>query len=157
MTCAPVNTAMSCSISLRRSPKPGAVTATQVNVSMEPINTSVAIASPSTIFGNKQHRFALLHDLLQHRNKFLDRRELFIHNQNIRILEACPHQRGTVRNNHGRIACFPSVPALPRILLTSSTVITPSLPTCFIAFATSSPTLSSTAEIAATYAMDCFP
>ena len=48
MTWAPVRTAMSCSISLRRSPKPGAFTATEVNVPRILLTTRVARASPST-------------------------------------------------------------------------------------------------------------
>ena len=48
MTWAPVRTAMSCSIALRRSPKPGALTATALNVPRILLTTSVARASPST-------------------------------------------------------------------------------------------------------------
>jgi hypothetical protein len=39
---------MSCSIALRRSPKPGAFTATELNVPRILLTTSVARASPST-------------------------------------------------------------------------------------------------------------
>ena len=39
---------MSCSIALRRSPKPGALTATDLNVPRILLTTSVARASPST-------------------------------------------------------------------------------------------------------------
>ena len=38
---------MSCSIALRRSPKPGALTATELNVPRILLTTSVASASPS--------------------------------------------------------------------------------------------------------------
>ena len=48
MTWAPVRTAMSWSISLRRSPKPGALTATEVKVPRILLTTRVARASPST-------------------------------------------------------------------------------------------------------------
>ena len=48
ITCAPVSTAMSCSIALRRSPKPGALTAADWNVPRILLTTSVASASPST-------------------------------------------------------------------------------------------------------------
>ena len=48
MTWPPVRMAMSCSMALRRSPKPGALTATQVNVPRSLFSTSVASASPST-------------------------------------------------------------------------------------------------------------
>jgi hypothetical protein len=45
---APVRMAMSCSIALRRSPKPGALTAADVNVPRILLTTSTARASPST-------------------------------------------------------------------------------------------------------------
>ncbi len=48
MTWAPVRIAMSCSIALRRSPKPGALTAAALNVPRILLTTSVASASPST-------------------------------------------------------------------------------------------------------------
>src|SRR5207245_392582 len=49
ITCgAPVSTAMSISISLRRSPKPGALTAQTFSVPRSLLTTSVARASPST-------------------------------------------------------------------------------------------------------------
>ena len=44
----PVRTAMSFSISLRRSPKPGALTAQTCSVPRSLLTTSVASASPST-------------------------------------------------------------------------------------------------------------
>ena len=47
MTWPPVRTAMSCSIALRRSPKPGALTAAALNVPRILFTTSVARASPS--------------------------------------------------------------------------------------------------------------
>ena len=48
MTWPPVRTAMSCSIALRRSPKPGALTAVELKVPRILLTTSVASASPST-------------------------------------------------------------------------------------------------------------
>ena len=48
MTVPPVRTAMSRSISLRRSPKPGALTASTDTVPRSLFTTSVASASPST-------------------------------------------------------------------------------------------------------------
>ena len=44
----PVRTAMSLSISLRRSPKPGALTQTQVKLPRRRLTSRVARASPST-------------------------------------------------------------------------------------------------------------
>ena len=48
MTVPPVRTAMSCSMALRRSPKPGALTARQLNMPRSLFSTRVASASPST-------------------------------------------------------------------------------------------------------------
>ena len=48
MTWPPVSTAMSRSIALRRSPKPGALTAATLSVPRSLFTTSVASASPST-------------------------------------------------------------------------------------------------------------
>src|SRR5437870_4349891 len=48
MTCPPVRIAMSWSMALRRSPKPGALTAALGNVPRMRLTTSVARASPST-------------------------------------------------------------------------------------------------------------
>ena len=48
ITSPPVRMAMSSSIRLRRSPKPGALTATPVKVPRSLLTTSVARASPST-------------------------------------------------------------------------------------------------------------
>ncbi|MCY1243654.1 hypothetical protein D9M72_566780 [compost metagenome] len=47
-TCAPVRVAMSCSMALRRSPKPGALTATTFRVPRMRLTMSVDRASPST-------------------------------------------------------------------------------------------------------------
>ena len=47
MTWPPVRIAMSCNIALRRSPKPGALTATLLNVPRILLTTKVASASPS--------------------------------------------------------------------------------------------------------------
>ena len=48
ITVAPVNVAISCNIALRRSPNPGALTATTLNVPRILFKTSVGNASPST-------------------------------------------------------------------------------------------------------------
>ena len=48
MTCAPVTAAMSSRMRLRRSPKPGALMATQLNVPRSLLSRMVANASPST-------------------------------------------------------------------------------------------------------------
>ena len=48
ITVPPVNIAMSCNIALRRSPKPGALTAATLTIPRMLLITSVAKASPST-------------------------------------------------------------------------------------------------------------
>ena len=48
ITCPPVRVAMSCSMALRRSPKPGAFTAADLKVPRILFTTRVASASPST-------------------------------------------------------------------------------------------------------------
>ncbi|CAB4782830.1 unannotated protein [freshwater metagenome] len=47
ITCPPVRVAMSCNIALRRSPKPGALTATEAKTPRIRLTTSVERASPS--------------------------------------------------------------------------------------------------------------
>src|SRR5665213_1491331 len=80
MTCPPVMTAMSCSIALRRSPKPGAFTADTRSVPRSLLTTSVASASPST-------SSAMMSNLLEHRKEILHRRDLLVVNENQAILE----------------------------------------------------------------------
>ena len=72
----PVRIAMSWSIALRRSPKPGALMATDLNVPRILLTTSVASASPSTSSAMITSGRPRLHDLLEHRQQVLDRRDL---------------------------------------------------------------------------------
>src|SRR3954468_5050774 len=103
MTSPPVRIAMSSSMRLRRSPKPGALTATPVNVPRSLLTISVARASPSTssavitsrrarglalaVLGDDQQRAARLDDLLEHRQKVADRADLLVGDEDVGILE----------------------------------------------------------------------
>ena len=67
----PVRMAMSSSIALRRSPKPGAFTAQTCSVPRSLLTTSVASASPSTSSAMISSGLPLLGDLLEHRHQVL--------------------------------------------------------------------------------------
>ena len=71
ITLPPVSTAMSRSISLRRSPKPGAFTAATLRVPRSLLTTSVASASPSMSSAMMSSGLPLWADLLQHREQVL--------------------------------------------------------------------------------------
>ena len=144
----PVRIAISCSISLRRSPKPGALTATQVKVPRSLLTTSVDSASPSTSSAMMSSFLPHLHHLLQQGQDFLNDGNLLVGDQDI-----ADHQeplpsfrcRSPCRRKHsrGRTAC-PSTMVMPVVMvLLSSTVITPSAPTVSIASEISLPMVSS--------------
>ena len=85
---------MSWSMALRRSPNPGALTATERNVPRILFTTSVASASPSTSSAMHEQRLAGLHDLLEHRQQVLDRGDLRVGDQDVRLLEDRLHALG---------------------------------------------------------------
>ena len=85
---------MSWSIALRRSPKPGAFTATDLNVPRILLTTSVARASPSTSSDDDHERLARLHDLLEHRQQVAYGRDLAGHEEQVRVLEDRLHALG---------------------------------------------------------------
>src|SRR5947208_16920925 len=72
ITVPPARTAMSSSIALRRSPKPGAFTAQVFRMPRMLFTTSVASASPYFL-GDQQQRLAGLGDLLEDRQQLADR------------------------------------------------------------------------------------
>ena len=78
---------MSCSIALRRSPKPGALTAAALNVPRILLTTSVARASPSTSSAMMTQRLAGLHHGFERRQQRLHRRDLRLVDQQVRLLE----------------------------------------------------------------------
>ena len=67
---------MSCSIALRRSPKPGALTATTLKVPRILLTTSVESASPSTSSAMMSSGLPACDDLLQQRQQVGDRGDL---------------------------------------------------------------------------------
>ena len=87
ITSPPVRIAMSSSMRLRRSPKPGALTATPVNVPRSLLTTSVASASPSTSSAMISSGLPGLDDLLEHRQQVADRADLLVGDQDVGILE----------------------------------------------------------------------
>jgi hypothetical protein len=94
MTWPPVRIAMSCSMALRRSPKPGALTATDLNVPRILLTTRVARASPSTSSAMITQRLAGLHDLLEHGQQVLDREILRVDDEDVRVVEDGFHALG---------------------------------------------------------------
>ena len=104
MTVPPVRMAISCSISLRRSPKPGALTATQVNVPRSLLTTSVDSASPSTSSAMMSSFLPSLHHLLQQGQDFLNDGNLLVGDKDQRIIQHRFHLFGIGHHVGGRIA-----------------------------------------------------
>ena len=86
MTWPPVRMAMSCSISLRRSPKPGALTHTQVNVPRSLLRMMVASASPLDVVGDDDELLARVQHGLEHRQDLLNVRDLLVRDEDERIV-----------------------------------------------------------------------
>ena len=85
---------MSCSIALRRSPKPGALTATDLKVPRILFTTSVARASPSTSSAMISSGLPRLHDLLEQREQVLDGGDLGVGDEDVGVLEDGLHALG---------------------------------------------------------------
>src|SRR5881392_1288053 len=68
----PVRIAMSSSMALRRSPKPGALTAATLSPSLSLLTTRVASASPSTSSANDEQRLARLHQRFEQRQQLVE-------------------------------------------------------------------------------------
>jgi hypothetical protein len=149
--------AMSCSISLRRSPKPGALTQT-VQRAAQLVDTRVARASPSTSSAMISSFLPALHELLQQGQDVLDVGDLLVGEQDIGVVHDGFHLLGVGDQVGREVAAvelhafddFESVSAV----LDSSMVMTPSLPTFSMASAISLPMASSLlAEMVPTWAM----
>ena len=82
---------MSSSMRLRRSPKPGALTATPVNVPRSLLTTRVARASPSTSSAMIRIGLPRLDDLLEHRQHVADGADLLVGDEDVGILEGRLH------------------------------------------------------------------
>ena len=94
MALPPVRMAMSSSIALRRSPKPGALTAATWSVPRSLLTTSVASASPSMSSAMISSGRPSLRDLLEHRQQILHRADLLLVDQDDGILEHDFHPLG---------------------------------------------------------------
>src|SRR5258708_4890741 len=115
----PVRTAMSCSIALRRSPKPGAFTAATFRPPRSLLTTSVARATLVVnklrgglkvaaqlvddergeslafhVLGDDQQRLAGLHHRFEQREQLLQARQLLLVDEDVGIVELDPHLVG---------------------------------------------------------------
>ena len=139
---------MSFSISLRRSPKPGALTAHTCSVPRSLLTTSVASASPSTSSAMMSSGLPVLADLLEQRQQVLHVRDLLLVDEDEAVLHDHFHalgsrSRSTATGSRGRTACPRPRRACVSIDLASSTVMTPSLPTFSMASAIMLPIVAS--------------
>ena len=87
MTWPPVRIAMSCSIALRRSPNPGAFTATALNVPRILFTTSVARASPSTSSAMTRSGLPACRTFSSSGSISCTERDLLVHDQDVRVVE----------------------------------------------------------------------
>ena len=87
MTWPPVRIAMSLSISLRRSPKPGALTAAHVQRAAELVDDERGERLALDVLGDDEERLLLLRDLLEHREKVLHVRDLLLVDEDVGVLE----------------------------------------------------------------------
>ena len=94
MTWPPVRMAMSCSIALRRSPKPGALTATDVERAADLVDHERGQRFAFDIFGDDHERLAGLHDLFEHRHEVTHGSDLGADEQDVGVVEHCFHAIG---------------------------------------------------------------
>ena len=87
MALPPVRMAMSSSMALRRSPKPGALTAATFSVPRSLLTTRVASASPSTSSAMMSERLAGAGDLLEQGEQVLHRGDLLLVDEDVGVLE----------------------------------------------------------------------
>ena len=85
---------MSCSIALRRSPKPGALTAATLTVLRIALTTRVDSASPSTSSATMSSGLVLCDDLLQQRQQLGQRADLAVDDEDVGVLEDRLHALG---------------------------------------------------------------
>ena len=101
-------------MALRRSPKPGALTATDLNVPRILLTTSVARASPSTSSAMITSGLPRLHDLLEHRHQVAHRGDLRAHEQDVGVVEDGLHALG-VGDEVGRDVALVEAHALDEV------------------------------------------
>ena len=105
---------MSCSMALRRSPKPGALTATERNVPRILLTTRVERASPSMSSAMITSGLAALHDLLEHGHEVAHGGDLRGHEQHVGVVEDGLHALG-VGHEVGRDVALVEAHALDEV------------------------------------------
>jgi hypothetical protein len=78
---------MSSSIALRRSPKPGALTARDVERAAQLVDDERRERLALDVLGDDEQRLALLGDLLEQRQQVLHRRDLLLVDEDVGVLE----------------------------------------------------------------------
>jgi len=157
----PVSIAISSSIAFLLSPKPGALTATDVKVPLSLFTTKVASASPSTSSAKINNGLPEFITFSSNGSKSLTAVifeftiKIYGFSRTASCLSASVTKYGDMKPLSN---CIPSVKSnsIPNVW-PSSTVITPSLPTLSIASAIVSPISVSAAEIDATWAISSLP
>ena len=94
MTWPPVRTAMSLSISLRRSPKPGALTAAHVERAAELVDDERGQRLALDVLGDDEERLAAARDRLEHREEILHVGDLLLADEDVGVLEHDLHPLG---------------------------------------------------------------
>src|SRR5262249_54657544 len=112
----PVRIAMSCSMALRRSPKPGALTAATLRPPRSLLTTSVASASPSTSPATISSGLPGWTTAPSRRGTAWQARQLLLVDQDVRILELDPHLVG-VGDEVGRDVAAVELHALDHVEL----------------------------------------
>ena len=139
-------------MALRRSPKPGALTATQVNVPRSLLSNQRRHRFAFDVLGDNQHLAAGLHNLLEQRQDLLNVADLLVGDEDVRVIQHGLHLVGVGRHVGGNVAAVElhalnQTSRLVCMVLLSSTVITPSLPTFSIASEISLPMVGSAAGV----------
>ena len=78
---------MSCSMALRRSPKPGAFTAADVEGAADLVDDERGQRFALDVLGDDQQGLAGLHHLLQHRQQVVHRADLLVGQQDVGVVE----------------------------------------------------------------------
>ena len=89
----PVRTAMSPSMALRRSPKPGALTAHTLQDAAQLVDDQHRQRLALDVLGDDEQRLAGLGDLLQQRQHVADVGELLLVDEDERVLQLALHVR----------------------------------------------------------------
>ena len=149
---------MSCSIALRRSPKPGALTATTLKVLRIELTTSVDSAWPSTSSATISSGLLAWTTFSSSGSSSSIARDLLGGDEDVRRRRAPPRRDSASVTKCGEMKplsnCMPSVTSSSVASVEpSSTVMTPSRPTFSIASAIRSPMVASCAEMVATWAI----